>query len=471
MNAQIDAGRRAAALTLLLAVSCAGGDPPAPDSGEYRGQEATSAGARAVLLNEEGRDALGLVLEDVAVRATGPRLELPGAVEPTFDALQVAAAPMEGRVEVVALPLSSVEPGALLFRVDAPSWRSMQSELAAVEAELEGHAAWLDQVEGLERAHRRHEAALSALETRWTDRLAQLQAIRDAGGGQAAALVSAQASLLDARARLAEAQEVGARLAVDRAERLARRATAEARQRSLLARAATVTGVPVEELATAAEGEGRTWRSIERIEVRARRAGLVVALEITDGAWADAGDVVVRIRRPGAVHVRAAVFQADLDGLEDGASVLVRRGPEDAGVEGILRRGVTANARDRSAQVLVAFAGEGAPAWARPGTSVLVTVPAKGTSPARVAVPTSALRRLGADRVVWAENPAKPVELLAVTVEVVEEGSEWSFVEGPLEPGNRVVSRGAGRLGLAARGAGQVGGHFHADGTFHAEDH
>ena len=65
----------------------------------------------------------------------------------------------------------------------------------------------------------------------------------------------------------------------------------------------------------------------------------------------------------------------------------------------------------------------------------------------------------------------KPVELLAVTVEVVEEGSEWSFVEGPLEPGNRVVSRGAGRLGLAARGAGQVGGHFHADGTFHAEDH
>jgi len=64
MNAKIDAGRRAAALTLLLAVSCAGGDPPAPDSGEDRGQEATSAGARAVLLNEEGRDALGLVYEN-----------------------------------------------------------------------------------------------------------------------------------------------------------------------------------------------------------------------------------------------------------------------------------------------------------------------------------------------------------------------------------------------------------------------
>ena len=156
---------------------------------------------------------------------------------------------------------------------------------------------------------------------------------------------------------------------------------------------------------------------------------------------------------------------------QDGAPVLVGRGPKGASVEGLLRRGVTSNARERSAQVLVAFAGESAPTWARPGTSVLVTVPAKGPPPASVAVPTSALRRFGADRVVWVENPATPMELLAVTVEVVEEGSEWSFVEGPLEPGNRVVSRGAGRLGLAARGAGQVGGHFHADGTFHAEDH
>ena len=62
------------------------------------------------------------------------------------------------------------------------------------------------------------------------------------------------------------------------------------------------------------------------------------------------------------------------------------------------------------------------------------------------------------------ENPARPVELIAVPVVVLEEGPEWTFIESPIEPGNRVVARGAGRLALAAQGASQAGGHFHADG-------
>ena len=63
------------------------------------------------------------------------------------------------------------------------------------------------------------------------------------------------------------------------------------------------------------------------------------------------------------------------------------------------------------------------------------------------------------------------MELIAVPVVVLEEGPEWTFIESPIEAGNRVVARGAGRLGLAAQGASQEGGHFHADGSFHAEDH
>ncbi len=556
------------ALVLLLAASCGGGASATQEreeaGGEGHGAEAGTT--RSVLLNAEGREALGLVLLEAELRGRGPLLEFPGAVEPSFDALQVAAAPLEGRVEVVALPLSEVDEGALLFRIDAPSWRVLQADLAAVRAELAGHVAWFEEAEHLELAHHRHEEALSALEGRWSDRLEQLEAIRDAGGGQAAALVNAQASLLDARARLAEAQEVGARLAVDRAERLASRTSAEARRESLLARATTLTGVPVAELiggedeALIGRGTGgRTWWSIDRIEVRAQRSGQVLSLETTDGAWAEAGDPVVRVRRRGAVQVKGAVFQADLSRLTDGSRVQVRPATGAGGTaEAILRAGLTADARERSAEVFAFFRGATPPPWARPGLSVIVSIPSPGpsvevataaeglsaqqvaervsvpleealageagvgamtstsssgasvvrvvfeagvtvaeaqerveaglesaaaslppgatpsvsgvASASRVAVPTGALRRDGAERVVWVENPARAMELLAVPVTVLEEGPEWTFIESPIEPGNRVVARGAGRLALAAQGASQSGGHFHADGSFHAEE-
>lgn len=561
---------RTLALCLLLAASCGGGAPAstdhANDAAHDHGEEVKPGGARSMLLNAEGREALGLVLVEAELRGRGPLLEFPGAVEPAFDALQVAAAPLDGRVEVVALPLSEVGEGELLFRIDAPSWRSLQAELAAVRAELEGHVAWFEEAQHLELAHHRHEEALSALEGRWSDRLKQLDAIRDAGGGQAAALVNAQASLLDARARLAEAQEVGARLAVDRAERLASRTSAEARRESLLARAATLTGVPVAELiggdgavVVGDDGDGRSWWTIDRIEVRAQRPGQVLSLETTDGAWAEAGDPVVRVRRRGAVQVRGAVFQADLSRLTDGSRVQVRSASGTGGaVAATLRSGLTADARERSAEVFAFFSGAAAPLWARPGLSVIVSIPAPGpsvevttsaeglsaeqveelvsrpledalarsggvagtastsssgssvvtvtfeagvvaeeartrvaarleraaaslapgaaptvsnlVSSSRLAVPTTALRRDGAERIVWVENPATTMELIAVPVTVIEEGPEWTFVDSPIEPGNRVVARGAGRLGLAAQGASQSGGHFHADGTFHAEE-
>jgi len=564
-------------LCLLLAASCGGGTSAPADPGDAARLDPRpgTGPVRSLLLKAEARDALGLVLKQAELRGRGPLLEFPGAIEPAFDALQVAAAPLDGRVEVVALPLSEVEAGELLFRIDAPSWRSLQADLAAVRAELGGHVAWFEEAKSLELAHHRHEEALSALEGRWADRLEQLDAIRDAGGGQAAALVNAQASLLDARARLAEAQEVGARLAVDRAERLASRASAEARRESLLARATTLTGVPVAELVGGSEKElegghddGRTWWTIDRIEVRAQRPGQLLSLETTDGAWAEAGDPVVRVRRRGAVQVKGAVFQADLPRLTDGSRVVVRpasgirsgiRSGIGSEVEATLRSGLTADARERSAEIFAFFSGPEPPIWARPGLSVVVSIPAPGpvveitttaeglsaeqveelvTAPledalqvsagvagmastssggrsmvsvafetsvaaeeararvtaglelaaaelppgaaasvsglvasSRVAVPTAALRRDGVERVVWVENPARPVELIAVPVVVLEEGPEWTFIESPIEPGNRVVARGAGRLALAAQGASQAGGHFHADGSFHAEEH
>src|SRR5690606_15613003 len=102
------------------------------------------------------------------------------------------------------------------------------------EAELLAQEAWLRESLELERAHRDHEAALGALVERWQRRLAELAALRDAAGGQGEALAAAETALVEARARFAEARELGAEHHAEVAERTARRVGLGARREALL---------------------------------------------------------------------------------------------------------------------------------------------------------------------------------------------------------------------------------------------
>ena len=86
------------------------------------------------------------------------------------------------------------------------------------------------------------------------------------------------------------------------------------------------------------------------------------------------------------------------------------------------------------------------------------------------AVPLAAIRRDGLERVVWVEDPSNKSTLICIPVQVLDESDGWAWIESLIEPGMRVVVRGAGRLSLAVSGSESSGGHFHADGTFHAED-
>ena len=52
----------------------------------------------------------------------------------------------------------------------------------------------------------------------------------------------------------------------------------------------------------------------------------------------------------------------------------------------------------------------------------------------------------------------------------VDDG-RWVEVKSGLTDGDEVVLHGAYELVLASSGQAQKGGHFHADGTFHADDH
>lgn len=473
------------ALLLVLLTSCGGGDAPPAGAGPDGAGSADGADAhddhaddgpsekeRSIVLNAAGRQSLGLLFETVEQRPRGPLLDFPGSVEPTYDARHIASAPLAGRIELVVLPMETVAEGAVLFRIDAPDWRILQADLAEAEATISGLDAWLGEVETLVLAHRRHEAALSSLEDRWKDRLSQLESIRESAGGQASALVTAQAALLDARARLSEAQEVGARLAVDRAEHVASRESMLARRRSLLARASTLVGKSVEDLSVTTAA-GPAWAAVSRIEVRARRGGLVDVLHENDGAWAEAGRAILELRRTDALWVHADVWQADLPKLAASAIVTIRPASGPAGdtraARATLRPGLTADPREMSAAAIAIFDG-GPPAWARPGLAVRVQVEPPEEASSSPAVPLAAIRRDGLERVVWVEDPSNKATLICIPVEVIDEADGWAWIESPIEPGMRVVVRGAGRLSLAVSGSESSGGHMHADGTFHAED-
>ena len=48
---------------------------------------------------------------------------------------------------------------------------------------------------------------------------------------------------------------------------------------------------------------------------------------------------------------------------------------------------------------------------------------------------------------------------------------KWIEIRSGVKAGDEVVVAGAYELALASGGDSPKGGHFHADGTFHAEDH
>jgi hypothetical protein len=470
----------------------------AADAAELEHDDHEHDASPMILLNRAGRDALGVAVAPVERRPRRGAFDLPGSIELVPGARRAAAAPVEGRLGLVVQLLDEVRAGDPLFTLEAPALRELKASIAELDAELLAQESWLHEALELERAHRDHEAALGALVERWQRRLTELSVLRDAAGGQGEALAAAETALVEARARFAEARELGAEHHAEVAERTARRIGLAARRDALLGGLAEVLGVSVASLDTRGEDGSSAWQNVSQIVVRATTDGLVDDVSATDGAWAHAGDLVLSMRRPRELWVRAEALQSDLDSLERAAVATVRPANAVAGDAHASRvtlfPGLAADAERRTAEVLARFEGA-PPAWARPGLAVSVGA-IVAEADAGFAVPAAAVRRDGLDRGVWVEDPATPARLVFVHVEVLAEERGWVWIDdevhaehpedgegsespadhehGPVDAirdGARVVVRGAGRLLLATKGSEQQGGHFHADGTFHAEDH
>ncbi|MBL8752054.1 MAG: hypothetical protein JNK15_02030 [Planctomycetes bacterium] len=451
----------------LVAAACS--QPPAPSPTEAHATPTTNR----IDVPESVRKNLGITFAKVERRHVAATLRLPGHFEPLPQARTELRAPAAGRVSLRVQPLQAVAKGDVLCALDAPDWRSLQQQLAEVDTEAGVTQAHLAAIQPLLDAHQDHERSLQEALAVMQERVRGLTATNQSVGGQAQPLTDARVQLAQVQAQIAEAAEQHtdtqsriARLEADRKALVGRRS-------SLLAQAAVLHGTTPEALLAPGK-DGPRWRELGAIELRASAPGAVESLPLADGAWVEAHELVVATLDANLVRFRAQALQGDLGRLRDGLPCrLVPAGTVQPEVvaNGPLQLGLAADPVRRTLDVFVVPSAPAA--FARPGVAGFVEITTQaGGSPTELAIPRQSLQQDGLRRVYFRRDPKDRDKVIRVEADDlgIDDG-RWIEVKSGLVDGDEVVLHGVYELMLASSGSAQKGGHFHADGTWHADDH
>jgi multidrug efflux pump subunit AcrA (membrane-fusion protein) len=418
-------------------------------------ESAAAAPTNRVDIPDAVRRNLGVVFAKVESRAVARTLRVPGRFEPLPTARREYRAPLGGQVELLVAQYQRVEAGTPLYRIDAPSWRALREEIIATEAKVASMGP-------LREAHRVHEKSLSDKVELWRERLRQLDELRAAGGGSAAQFTEARATLNATQADLADVMEKDASLEAEERR-------AEAELRALRARLNAL---------VAAAGCAQTADA--PYTVCAVAPGVVETLGVTQGGLAEESAQILAVVQPELVRFRARALQADLARLREGlpASIVA---PSAAGASGsaplagTLSLGIAADPDGRTIDLIVTPApasadGASAASWARAGVAASLEVTLEGGS-ADLAIPLAAVVRDGTTPILFRRDPKNPDKAIRLEADLGVDDGRWVIVRSGVREGDEIVVAGNYQLLLATSGTAAKGGHFHSDGTFHAEDH
>ena len=400
------------------------------------------------------RQNLGITFAKVERRRVASTLRVPGRFELLPTSRREYRAALPGSVRLLVSQYEQVGKSSPIFRLDSPEWHTLKRELH--EAEV-----------GIERA---------------TAELAVAQQAKSEAEQVVAALQKRVEALAGAEVRRAELEtEVSVRRAavprLDAEIRVKEAALDEARHDLELNidKAASLLGMSPDFLRETTRDDGghetQRWYAINHIDVAARDAGVVETLGVTDGAWVEAGTLVATTLDPKAVRFRAVGLQSDLAKLANGlaAAVLPPHGAA-AGAEplaGKLQLGPVADPDQRTVDLIVTPGGTAE--WARPGVSALLEVVTDGTAEAELAIPVSAVVRDELTQIFFRRDPRDPDKVIRMEADLGVSDGKWVVVKSGVKEGDEVVLHGVYELKLAGGSGPTGGGHFHADGTWHAE--
>ena len=110
--------------------------------------------------------------------------------------------------------------------------------------------------------------------------------------------------------------------------------------------------------------------------------------------------------------------------------------------------------------------------WTRPQVVALAEVVVAGSDAnEELAIPTRAIIQDGLERVFFRRDPKDPDQVVRTVADLGPNDGRWTAVLSGLAEGDEVVVDGVYPLKLATSARTVEAGHFHADGTWHAEDH
>jgi hypothetical protein len=407
------------------------------------------------------RKNLGITFTKVEKRRIGQTVRVPGHFELLPQARHEYRATLPGRVEYLVEQYQAVEADTPLYRMQSPEWPEVQREMSeglfAIEAARNDIAV--------------AEATLNETETR-----TKLQ--RD----RIAALAQAEVRRAELELQLAELDAALPRL---RTEVEAKRSTLDATQERFehnVSRAAAILGTTREALLEAVpqnshSESGPRWQTIDWIEVKASQPGIIESIALTPGGWAQTASLVITTANPQLVRFRGLGLQADLVRMRGGAPAFIFP-PQGSSLGGggavtvepiaaALTIGLEADPASRTVALLAI--PQTLAEWTRPGVSAFLEIETAGTGSEEMVIPRSAVVQDGLTHILFRRDPANPDKVIRMEADLGLSDGRWVVINSGVKVGDEIVLDGVYELKLATSGTSQKGGHFHADGTFHAE--
>lgn len=423
------------AFLVLLLSSCSRDDETGETSGAASGGEPPT---NRVEIPSIVQNNLGITFAKVERRSLAATIRVPGSFELQPLAKQEYRLLLSGSVEFTVDQFDEVKAGTVLYRFRSREWLELQSQIDLARASLE-------------QARSHYNTVATRIQT----------------------LKSADFKRADL-----ETQSADLKADVAKSEAELHAALSKAARILNLHGALNGTGMTPDELLADAEKDGRSvpfYQTVDTIEVRAAQPGFVESLAVTNGAFVEGAALVMTTVDPKKVRFRALGLQADLAQFDDAGKVRIVP-PQGNGadindsVEADLTVGLTADPNKRTV-TLFAKPTE-LRSWCRPGVSAFLEVASDSTGGIVLAIPRSSVVKDGITHVFFKRDPADPNKAIRVEADLGVDDGRWVEVKSEVGPSDEVVLDGVYELKLATSqsGTAQKGGHFHADGSYHAEE-
>ena len=435
------------ALLIGLAVSLAGCDRQATIE-SASGEQASATPTNRIEIPQPVRRNLGIEFARVEARPIESTLRVPGRFELLPDARHHHHAPLEGRVEVLVSELDPVAPGTPLYRLSGSGWRDLEDRIGEADGRLKSMSM-------LREALRQQQEMLGDRISRWEQRVEEEDRLRADGDRDGEDVTEAEFALDQARAHLSE-------VLLEEAGITAEESLLEIELDALRERRDRIQGL------SACAGEDPRG-----LVICSTVQGIVEGVETSSGTHLDEGAPILSLIRPERLRVRARLLQSDLPLVSDGLSARISA-PNAASDQALPWMAATVRlspVADPTARTIDLLAiPEHLESWGRPGIGVSLEVILAGGG-LELAIPERAVVEDRGTPVLFRRDPRDADRAIRIDADLGRSDGRWVEILSGVAEGDEIVVAGQDQLLLATSGERPTTGHFHADGTFHAEDH